>query len=161
MHKRRRGDGFTMLELMMVLAVIAVLALIALPSYIDRIVRQQIDEALPLADLAKPPVEAAWRVGTPLPHDNAAAGLPPPEKIVNQVVQSVTLEDGAIQIHFGNRAQHSLQGKTLTLRPAGVVDARIVPLTWLCGRAGAPPQMTAQGEDRTNVPGPYLPLRCR
>ena len=161
MHKGRRGNGFTMLELMMVLAVVAVLALVALPSYVDRIVRQQIGEALPLADLAKPPVEAAWRAGTPLPHDNAAAGLPPPEKIVNQVVQSVSLEDGAIQIHFGHRAQHSLQGKVLTLRPAGVADARVVPVTWLCGKAGAPPPMTAQGEDRTSVPVAYLPLRCR
>ena len=145
----------------MVLAVIATLALVALPSYIDRIVRQQIGEALPLADLAKPAVEAAWRAGLPLPRDNAAASLPPPEKIVNQVVQSVTLEDGAIQIQFGNRAQHSLQGKVLTVRPAGVADARVVPVTWLCGKAPAPPQMTAQGQDRTSVPPAYLPLRCR
>ncbi len=161
MHKRRRGHGFTMLELMMVLVVIAILALIALPSYVDRVVRQQIVEALPLADLAKPPVELAWRLGTPLPRDNAAAGLPPPEKIVNQVVQSVTLEDGAIQIHFGNRAQRSLQGKVLSVRPAGVADARVVPVTWLCGKAPAPAQMTAQGEDRTDVPVALLPLRCR
>jgi type IV pilus assembly protein PilA len=161
MHKGRRGAGFTMVELMTVLAVVALLAMIALPSYLDRIVRQQIAEALPLADLAKPAVETAWRAGTPLPHDNGAAGLPPPEKIVNQVVQSVTLQDGAIQIAFGNRAQRSLQGKVLTVRPAGVMDARVVPLTWLCGRASAPPQMTAQGEDRTNVPAGLLPLRCR
>jgi len=161
MHKGPRGRGFTLLELMIVLAVVAILAMIALPSYIERTVRQQIGEALPLADLAKPPVEAAWRAGTPLPHDNTAAGLPPPEKIVNQVVQSVTLEDGAIQIHFGNRAQRSLQGKVLTVRPAGVADARVVPVTWLCGKAAAPAQMTAQGEDRTSVPVGMLPLRCR
>ena len=161
MHKGPRARGFTLLELMIVLAVVAILAMIALPSYIDRMVRQQIGEALPLADLAKPPVEAAWRAGTPLPHDNAAAGLPPPEKIVNQVVQSVTLEDGAIQIAFGNRAQRTLQGKVLTVRPAGVVDARVVPMTWLCGKAAPPAPMTAQGEDRTSVPAGVLPLRCR
>jgi type IV pilus assembly protein PilA len=161
MDKGRWGRGFTLLELMIVLAVVAILAMIALPTYIDRMVRQQVAEALPLADVAKPPVEAAWRAGTPLPHDNAAAGLPPPEKIVNQVVQSVSVEDGAIQIHFGHRAQRALQGKVLTVRPAGVADARVVPVTWLCGKASPPSPMTAQGADRTDVPVGMLPVRCR
>jgi type IV pilus assembly protein PilA len=157
----RATRGFTLLELMTVLAVAAVLMLLALPSYMDRIVREQVNEALPLADIAKPPVEAAWRTGAALPADNAAAGLPPAEKIVNPFVRSVTVENGAIQIAFGNRAHKVLQGKTLTLRPAGVTDARIVPVTWLCGRATAPPQMAAQGQDRTDVPAGLLPLRCR
>jgi type IV pilus assembly protein PilA len=161
MHEQRRGRGFTLLELMATVSVIAILAMIALPSYIDRILREQIAEALPLADVAKAPVAAAWRLGLPLPADNAAAGLPPAEKIVGQYVRSVTLENGAIQIAFGNRAHRSLQGKILTLRPAGVADARVVPLTWLCGRAPAPPQMTAQGQDRTSVAATVLPMRCR
>jgi type IV pilus assembly protein PilA len=124
-------------------------------------VREQVAEALPLADILKPPVDAAWRASQPLPPDNAAAGLPPPEKIVNAMVRSVALDHGAIHITFGNKAHRTLAGKVLTLRPAGVADARVVPLTWLCGRAATPQNMTAQGTDRTNVPAGLLPPRCR
>jgi type IV pilus assembly protein PilA len=161
MKDRDRAGGFTLLELMVVLAVIAILALIALPNTMDRLVREQVAEALPLADVLKTPVEAAWRAGTPLPADNAAAGLPPPEKFVSRLVQSVRIENGAIHLTFGNSAHKLLQGKVLTLRPAGVESARIVPLAWLCGAAKAPGQMTVQGEDRTTVPVAMLPPRCR
>lgn len=156
-----RERGFTLLELMVVLSVIAILALIALPSMLDRQVREQVADSLPLADIAKPAIEAAWRLGAPLPADNAAAGLPAPEKIVNPWVKSVTVDHGAIDIAFGNRASKALQGRQLTLRPAGVPDARIVPVTWLCGIAPAPVPMQAQGENRTDVPPGLLPPRCR
>jgi type IV pilus assembly protein PilA len=153
--------GFTLIELLAVLAVMAILLTIALPSYLDQRVREQVAEGLPLADLAKPAVQAAWLAGAPLPADNAAAGLPPPQKIVNAWVQSVTVDHGAIHIAFGQRANKLLQGKIVTVRPAGVEDARIVPLTWLCGRAAAPAPMVAQGENRTSLPSGLLPLRCR
>jgi type IV pilus assembly protein PilA len=158
---RAAARGFTLLEIVTVLAVIAILAMIALPSYMDRIVREQVAEALPLADLLKPPVESAWRANQPLPADNAAASLPPAEKIVNTRVQSVTLENGAIHIAFGNSAHGKLRGKVLTLRPAGVPDARVVPVTWLCASAAVPDKMAVQGENRTTVPRGVLPLRCR
>jgi type IV pilus assembly protein PilA len=150
-----------MIELLVVISVMVILSLIALPSLMGRTVREQVTEALPLADIAKPAIEAAWKAGAPLPADNAAAGLPVPEKIVSQWVRSVTVQDGAIHIVFGNSANRSLQGKTLTLRAAGVSDARVVPVTWLCGRAAVPPQMTAQGQDRTDIPPAVLPMRCR
>lgn len=51
--------GFTLIEMMAVLAIIAILALMAVPSYMDRTVRQQIEAALPLADIAKKPVADA------------------------------------------------------------------------------------------------------
>jgi type IV pilus assembly protein PilA len=159
-HALRRA-GFSLLEMLAVLAVISILAMVALPSYMDRTVREQVTEALPLADIAKPPIDAAWRTATPLPVDNAAAGLPTADKIVNQRVKSVTVDRGAIHIEFGNQAHRALQGKVLTVRPAGVEDARVVPLTWLCGSAPAPEKMTAQGENRTTVPAGLLPLRCR
>ena len=50
-----RYRGFTMLELMAVVAVIGILAVLAVPTYMDRIVRDQVKAALPLADIAKPP----------------------------------------------------------------------------------------------------------
>jgi type IV pilus assembly protein PilA len=157
----RRAPGFTLVEMLAVLAVIAILAMMVLPSYMDRVVREQVIEALPLADLAKPPIEAAWRNGTPFPTDNAAAVLPPADKIVNARVKSVSVDRGAIHIEFGNQAHRALQGKVLTLRPAGVEDTRVVPVTWLCAAAATPDKMTAHGEDRTTVAPGLLPMRCR
>jgi type IV pilus assembly protein PilA len=158
---RGKRRGFTLIELMVVVGILVILMLVTLPGYTDKLVREQVAEALPLADIAKPPIEIAWRTGLPLPADNAAAGLPVPDKIVNQQVQAVTVSQGAIHITFGNRAHKDLQGKVLTVRPAGVEDARIVPLTWLCGAMAAPARMAAQGENRTNVPLKFLPARCR
>jgi type IV pilus assembly protein PilA len=156
-----RRRGFTLVEMMVVVSVIAILALIALPTYTDKRVRDQVLEARPLADVAKPPVSAAWTLGQPLPADNAAAGLPAADKIVSSLVSSVTIQDGAIHIRFGNQANTLLRGKTLTLRPAVVADAPVVPIAWICGKAPIPDKMTVKGTDRTDVPGPFLPLRCR
>ena len=157
----KQARGFTLLEMMVALAVLAILATIALPNYLDRIVREQVSEALPLADLAKPAIAAAWQAKEALPADNTAAGLPPPEKIVNQWVRSVTVVNGAVHIAFGNRANKTLQGRVLTVRPAGVPDARIVPVVWLCGGEAPPGNMQAQGENRTSVAAGLLPVRCR
>jgi type IV pilus assembly protein PilA len=153
--------GFTLIELLVAISVLAILLLIALPSYLDKLVREQVVEALALADILKEPVQAAWRAGAELPADNAAAGLPAPGSIVNQRVQAVRLDHGAIHIHFGNQAHQALKGKVLTVRPAGVKDARMVPLVWLCASAPVPQPMAALGDNLTSVPQGLLPLRCR
>ena len=156
-----RARGFTLIELLVAIAVVAVLALIALPSLQGRIVLGQVVDAVHWTDAAKAPIAAAWATQHALPADNAAAGLPAPDKMVSDLVSSVTVEGGALQLRFGNRANAALQGRTLTLRPAVVDDAPIVPVTWLCGHAAPPPQMTAKGTDRTTVAPQNLPLNCR
>ena len=93
-----RKRGFTLLEMLVVLGMIAILSLLALPSYLDSIVRKQIEAALPLADVAKRPVAAAWAVTGMLPADNAEAGLPAPDRIVGNHVCAVTVQGGAIHI---------------------------------------------------------------
>jgi type IV pilus assembly protein PilA len=153
--------GFTLVEMMIVLGIIAALALMLVPAYNDRFVREQVAEALPLADVAKSPIAAAWLATQTFPADNAAAGLPAADKIVSNLVSSVSVEAGAIHIKFGNRANNAIKGKVLTVRPAVVQDAPIVPITWLCGQAGAPEKMTAKGANRTDLPLGYLPARCR
>lgn len=153
--------GFTMVEMMAVIAVIAILTLMALPSYLDRIVREQIEQSLPLADIAKKPIAAAWAALQEFPEDNAAAALPVPEKIVGNFVSGLTVERGAIHIAFGNRAHKAIQDKILTLRPAVVEDAPVVPVAWVCGYAEAPEKMALKGADRTSVPPEFLPLNCR
>jgi type IV pilus assembly protein PilA len=156
-----RKTGFTLVEMMVVVGVVAILALMMLPTYYDSAIRSQIAEALPLADLAKKPVATSWAAAQPLPSDNAAAALPPAEKIVSDLVASVSVEEGAIHIRFGNRANSRIRGKLLTLRPAVVEDARVVPVTWVCGFAATPEKMTLRGTNRTDVPANYLPARCR
>lgn len=159
--QRPSTAGYTLVEVAVVLGILAILALISLPSYLDRIVRQQIEAALPLADYAKKPIGEFWGATQTFPADNAAAQLPAADKIVGNYVQSLTVEEGAIHLVFGNRAHGALTGKTLSLRPAIVADAPTVPIAWVCGTAQAPDKMTVQGKNRTNVDDMYLPLACR
>jgi type IV pilus assembly protein PilA len=153
--------GFTLVEMMAVVTVIAILALMTIPSYLDRIVKAQIEASLPLADIAKKPIGEVWAATQALPADNAAAGLPVADKIVSNYISAVTVNDGAVNLTFGNRANHAIAGKTLTLRPAVVEDAPVVPIAWVCGRAEAPAKMTVKGTDRTDIDNTYLPLECR
>ncbi|HET7795770.1 MAG TPA: pilin [Rhizobacter sp.] len=155
-----RKRGFTLTEVMVVVAIIAILALMAVPSMQGKYVREQIAEGVQLAKIAKDPVALAWTATKTLPDDNTSAGLPAPDKIVSNVVKSVTVEGGAIHIVFGNRANGALKGKTLSLRPAVVEDAQIVPVAWVCGHARAPENMRAMGADRTDITNNYLPLNC-
>jgi type IV pilus assembly protein PilA len=157
----RRAAGFTIVEMMVVVGIVAILALMALPSYQDKFIRDQIVEALPLADIAKAPIAATWASGQTFPPDNADAGLPVADKIVNNFISSVAVQGGAIHITFGNRVNKTISGKVLTLRPAVVEDAPIVPVTWVCGHAAPPGKMTVKGENKTDIPMTYLPFRCR
>src|SRR5262245_49056219 len=118
-----RSRGFTLLELMVVVGIVAILALLAIPTYQDKFIRDELAEALPLADSAKPPIALAWSLLQNCPADNAAAGRPVADKIVNNFIKSVAVQGGAIHITFGNKAHGAINGKILTLRPAVVEDA--------------------------------------
>jgi type IV pilus assembly protein PilA len=155
-----RSRGFTMIELMVVLAVIALLALLAAPNLTQSLVRNQIAQSLPLASIAEGPIAAQWASVQTFPADNAAAGIPIPGKIVSATVAGVTVVNGAVNITFGNSANAVIRGKVLTLRPAVVSDAPIVPVTWVCAAGPVPGGMTLQGVDQTNIARDLLPISC-
>ena len=72
-----------------------------------------------------------------------------------------SVQDGAIHLTFGNKASSSIKGKLLTIRPAVVEDAPIVPIAWVCGNSAVPDKMTVKGVNKTNIPPLFLPLKCR
>ena len=158
---RRRPFGFTLIEIVVVLAIIGILAVIAVPSIQARLVREQIVEGAKLADVAKPAIAAAWAASAAMPSDNEEAGLPAADKIVGNYVSAVTVQDGAIHVTFGNSANGAIRGRVLTLRPAVVPDTPMVPVAWVCAGARVPDKMVLRGDDRTDVQDVYLPLNCR
>lgn len=157
----KQHDGYTLMELVVTLAIISILAMITIPSFLGMFTRNQVNEALPLAEIVKKPIASEWSASKSFPADNVSAGLPAADKIVNNLISSIAVEDGAIQITFGNSANQVLKGKTLTLRPAIVEDAPVVPITWVCGQAAAPGNMTVKGKNKTDIPVNYLPAKCR
>lgn len=153
--------GFSAIEMMVVVAIIAILAMIAIPSSMGRIVKEQVVAAMPLADIAKEPIAASWKAAKKLPADNIEAGLPVPEKVVSNFISALEVKDGVINLTFGNKAHPQISGKIISLRPAVMDDAQIVPVAWVCGNAKVPDKMTVKGDNKTNVPDQYLPQLCR
>ena len=158
---RRHSAGFTWIELLLVLAVLAVLATMAFPSLRDTAIRKQVKEGLVLADLARQGVQVAWTGKGEMPADNAAAGIPPRDKIVGNLVKDVNVDGGAITLTYGNNAGKALDGKRVTLRPAIVADQPLVPIAWICHDLPVPGGMEIRGRDETDIPANMLPLECR
>jgi type IV pilus assembly protein PilA len=153
--------GFTVVEMLVVVAILGILAMIAIPSSLGRIVKEQVNVAMPLADIAKTPIAASWAATKILPANNDEAGLPSPDKIVSNFISALEVENGAIHMTFGNKAHPQIKDKILTLRPAVIEDAQIVPVTWVCAGAKAPEKMILKGENKTNISIEYLPHMCR
>jgi len=154
-------SGFSAVEMMVVVAIIAILAMIAIPSGIERIIREQVSAAIPLADAAKEPAAAQWKALKTLPVDNKEAGLPTPDRVVSNFISALEVNNGVIHMTFGNKARAQLQGKILTIRPAVIEESQAVPVAWVCGNAQAPANMTVFGENRTNIDVKFLPFACK
>lgn len=158
---RRRLQGFTLIELMLVLLVLSILMLFALPSWQEQAARKQVREALTMTDSIKAAEVQYYLLTNGFPVDNASGGITPSEKFVGLYVREIQVENGAIHIFFGNQAHARLQQQILSLRPAIVLNEPMVPVAWICGRVPAPEGMTAVGVDRTTLPNLLLPINCR
>jgi len=158
---RRHSAGFTWIELLLVLAVFAILAGLAIPGMMDSALRKQVQEGLALADLARQGVQAAWTATGEMPADNAAAAIPPRDKIIGNYVKDVNVNGGAITLTYGNNASKALEGKRITLRPAIVAGQPLVPIAWLCHDLAVPKGMEIRGRDETDIQARYLPVECR
>lgn len=164
----RPAEGFTWLEMLIVIAVIAALAMLAIPGLQEAAMRKQVKEAMALASVATAGVQAAYSASPKdeakkgeMPANNAAAGIPEATKIVGNQVKAVTVVNGAVTLTFGNNAAKGLHDKRLTLRPAVVPGEPKVPIAWVCAATPVPGGMELTGEDRTDIPMTWLPAECR
>ena len=100
---RKINHGFTLIELMIVIAIIGILASIAVSAYQTYTVRAQVAEALNMAAGAKTPVVDSFNMTGSPPADRAAAGMSaPPTDTQGKYVSRVDIDDGRVDITFGN-----------------------------------------------------------
>ncbi|HFB3639064.1 TPA: pilin, partial [Neisseria gonorrhoeae] len=123
--------GFTLIELMIVIAIVGILAAVALPAYQDYTARAQVSEAILLAEGQKSAVTEYYLNHGKWPSDNSAAGVANPTEIKGKYVQSVTVANGVVTAQMASTGVNKeIQGKRLSLwakRQDGSVK-------WFCGQ---------------------------
>jgi len=153
--------GFTLIELMIVVAIIGILAAIAIPAYQDYTIRAQVVEAFSLASEIKPSIQEYRKVHGRMPANNDAAGVPEPQYLIGNFVTRIEVVNGAIHVEFGNLANTILHGGVVTLQPLVVEGSPESPMSWRCGKRTIPTGMAAVGENRTTLSNKHLPAACR
>ena len=109
--KRTLQQGFTLIELMIVVAIIGILAAIALPAYQDYTIRTQVSEGPSLMGGAKNAVADFWSDKGRFPGNNSSAGVAAAGSIVGSYVESVTVASGGeITALYGRKANTKIQG---------------------------------------------------
>jgi type IV pilus assembly protein PilA len=148
-EKMKKQQGFTLIELMIVVAIIGILAAIAIPAYQDYTIRAQVSEGLNLSAGAKAAVSEYFMDRGVLPLDNTEAGIATiPTDIQGNYVSQLVVANGIITVTYSNAAPQSanqaINGSTLTLTPntanPGAID-------WDCSSA--------------NLAAKHLPSACR
>jgi len=145
----KKQQGFTLIELMIVVAIIGILAAIAIPAYQDYTIRAQVSEGLNLAGGAKAAVAEFTMDSGTFPTGNTSAGISPTATDINgKYTTSVTVTGaaaaGTITVLYGGTDAHALlTGKSLTL--TGTTNAGSVE--WACATV--------------DIQAKHLPAACR
>ncbi|EMS3163075.1 pilin, partial [Neisseria gonorrhoeae] len=108
--------GFTLIELMIVIAIVGILAAVALPAYQDYTARAQVSEAILLAEGQKSAVTEYYLNHGEWPKDNTSAGVASASKIIGKYVKSVTVANGVVTAQMKpSGVNKEIQGKKLSL----------------------------------------------
>jgi len=144
----KKMQGFTLIELMIVVAIIAILAAIALPAYQDYLIRSQVSEGAVLADGSKTAISEYYSNRGNFPSSQKSAGLAATASIVGKYVSGVdaTSNPGVITATYGNGANQKI--KTHTIDFSAITHAGSIE--WHCKAGTTLP-----------VDNKYLPTSCR
>ena len=168
--------GFTLIELMIVVAIIGILAAIAIPAYQDYTIRSQVSEGLTLAAAAKAAISESFSQTGNAPANRVVAGMgaaDTPTDTNGNYVSQLAVVNGVITITYsstGNqRANSKINGNTLTLVPYTSVDGSV---SWKCRVTGSTATPTGELMGTTagttkatnavgNLLAKYAPGECR
>ncbi|EMU1551457.1 pilin, partial [Neisseria gonorrhoeae] len=136
--------GFTLIELMIVIAIVGILAAVALPAYQDYTARAQVSEAILLAEGQKSAVTEYYLNNGEWPENNTSAGVANPTEIKGKYVKEVEVKNGVVTAQMkSDGVNKEIQGKRLSLwakRENGSVK-------WFCGQ----PVKRAKAKDADDV----------
>jgi type IV pilus assembly protein PilA len=117
-REMRKQQGFTLIELMIVVAIIGILAAIAIPAYQDYTIRAQVSEGLNLTGACKAAVTEYYQDQGVFPTDNATAGLAAANQIMGKYTTQVAVGAGGVcAATYGNEANANINGAVLSMTP--------------------------------------------